>query len=298
MTIEFNCPNCGALIAFESKHAGRRARCLTCGQKFIIPAENFKAPEKIASESEKPEGPIPGFYRAVFVDSFKLFTDPGNATTLIFVAAVVCFRFALAKTFCLEYLADFLIWGWLFGFYLNVIYQTADDDDSLPEIYLGTFFTFFWHVIKPFLIFGLTLVMVELPFFVMLWLFQDSGVTLTNFGSTISPIHLVVQFFFVLGLFVFPSAILSVAVGKDIELLLPDHLLGPIRGAFMPYVTCVALLAAAFFLYTQAPQHTGEGVTVMTALHVALNLLVQVVAIFAMRSIGLFYRHYSCYFKW
>ncbi len=298
MTIEFNCPKCGALIAFDSKHAGRRARCLTCGQKFVIPTESFKKPEKIASEPEKPEEPIPGFYRAVFVDNFKLFVDPGNVTTLVFVVAVVCFRFVLAETCCLQYLASFLIWGWLFGFYLNVIYQTAEDDDCLPEIYLGTSITFLWYVIQPFLTFGLILVMVELPFLLTLWLVQDSGITLTNFGSTISPIHLVLQFFFVLGLFLFPAAVLSIAVGKDIELLLPNYLLGPIRGAFMPYVTCVVLLAAACFLQSQADQYTGTGLTLTAALHLGLNLFVQVVAIFAMRAVGLLYRHYSCHFRW
>jgi hypothetical protein len=30
----------------------------------------------------------------------------------------------------------------------------------------------------------------------------------------------------------------------------------------------------------------------------SVNLLVQLLAIFSMRSIGLFYRHYICYFKW
>ncbi|MHC4682343.1 MAG: hypothetical protein ACYTEK_27090 [Planctomycetota bacterium] len=34
------------------------------------------------------------------------------------------------------------------------------------------------------------------------------------------------------------------------------------------------------------------------ALHLFANLAVQVTAIIAMRSIGLFYRHYSCYFPW
>ncbi|MHC4541398.1 MAG: hypothetical protein ACYS74_16720, partial [Planctomycetota bacterium] len=34
------------------------------------------------------------------------------------------------------------------------------------------------------------------------------------------------------------------------------------------------------------------------ALHLFANLAVQATAIIAMRSIGLFYRHYSCYFPW
>ncbi|MDY0356260.1 MAG: hypothetical protein RBR19_10310 [Sedimentisphaerales bacterium] len=297
MTIEFNCPKCGALIAFDSKHAGRRARCLTCGQKFLIPAQSFKKPEKVAAEPEQPPEPVPGFYRAVFVDNVKLFVDPRNATTLVFLAAVVCFRFVLSKDWCLRYPANAFVWGWLFGFYLNVIYQTAFDEDTLPEIYLGTSITFLWYIIAPLLTFGLTLAFVELPFFIALWLFQDSGITLTNFGSGIGPSYLLLQFFFVLGLFAFPAAILTTAVGKDIALLRPDYLLIPVAHAFAPYVTCVVLLAAACFLQTQTAQYTGAG-PIATALHLALNLLVQVVAIFAMRAIGLLYRHYACYFKW
>jgi hypothetical protein len=38
--------------------------------------------------------------------------------------------------------------------------------------------------------------------------------------------------------------------------------------------------------------------TATTTKDLALNLAVQVAAIFAMRSIGLLYRHYACYFKW
>jgi hypothetical protein len=38
--------------------------------------------------------------------------------------------------------------------------------------------------------------------------------------------------------------------------------------------------------------------TTLTARHLAVNLLVQVLALVSMRSIGLLYRHYGCYFKW
>jgi hypothetical protein len=36
----------------------------------------------------------------------------------------------------------------------------------------------------------------------------------------------------------------------------------------------------------------------VTAQHLAVNLLVQVLALFSMRTVGLLYRHYGCYFKW
>jgi hypothetical protein len=298
MTIEFNCPNCGAVIAFDSKHSGRRAKCLTCRQKFIIPNESFQKPQKIAPEPEPRGDPTPGFYRAAFVEMGKSFFHPQNVTTLAFITAIVCFKFFLARGACgLNFVSTVIVWGWLFGFYLNIIQQTSYDEDLLPEIYLGTSITLLWYIVQPLLTFCYTLILVELPFLITLGLFQDSGITLTNFGSAVGPLHLLLQFFFILGLFVFPAAILTTSVGRDLAMLRPDCLLAPVFGAFGPYVATVLLLAAACFIQMQARQYTGAGV-VTTALHLTLNLLAQVVAIFAMRAIGLFYRHYTCYFKW
>lgn len=298
MTLEFNCPKCGAVIAFDSKHAGRRARCLTCGQKFVIPARSFETPAKIAPEPEPRGEPTPGFYRAAFVDTWKLFVRRENVTTLVFVVAVVCFKFFLARACCLNVLAAIMIWGWLFGFHLNIIYRTAIEDvDDLPEIELGTSVTFLWFVIAPILTFFFTLFLVELPFIIALALTRNSGVTWENFGSGLGPVHLVLQFLLILGLFLFPSAILATAVGRDFLLLRPDYLLAPILRAFGPYLTCALLLIAACFIERHTTQETGAA-PLTTALHLALNLALQVVAIITMRAIGLFYRHYACHFKW
>jgi hypothetical protein len=297
MTIEFNCPKCGALIAFGSRHAGKRAKCLTCGQPLIIPAASFEKPKKLEVEPEFEAEPIPGFCRAVFLDSWKLFARPQNATTLVFVAAVVCFKFFLAGACCVNYLATFVIWGWLFGFYLNVIYRTAIDDDMLPEIELGTSVTFVLYVLGPFFVFFYTLFLVELPFLIAFALARGQGVTLQNFWSDFGALHLFLQALLVLGLFLFPAAILTTAVGKDFTLLRPDYLLAPVFKAFFPYVIPVLLLAAACFTEWHTSQYTGAN-PITTAKHLALNLTVQVVAIIAIRSIGLFYRHYACYFRW
>ena len=125
MTVEFNCPKCGALIAFDSRHSGKRAKCLTCGQRFIIPSASFQKPEKVTPEPEPKGDPVPGFYHAVFVDSWKLFVDRRNVTTLAFVAAVICFKFFLAHACCLNYVSQIVVWGWLFGFYGSLIAETA-----------------------------------------------------------------------------------------------------------------------------------------------------------------------------
>ncbi|MEN6429200.1 MAG: hypothetical protein ABFE13_27960 [Phycisphaerales bacterium] len=298
MTIEFNCPKCGALIAFDSKHAGKQAKCLTCGQKFLIPAESFQKPKKIAPEPEPKEDPIPGFYRAVFLDTFRVFFHPANVTPLAFVIAVVCFKFFLAEACCLNYISYFIIWGWLFGFYLNVVSHTAIDDDQLPEIEIGTSITLILYVLGPFLTFFFTMFVLELPFIIGLALVQDQGITFWNLFSGSTGAHRLLQALLLGGLFLFPAAILAISAGGTSNLLRPDYLLAPLPRAFLPYLTTVALLIATCLMEMHTTQFQAKAEPNVTATNLAMNLLVQVVAIFAMRSIGLYYRHYGCYFKW
>jgi hypothetical protein len=293
MTIQFFCPNCNEIIGFPDKHAGKRARCTSCGQFFIIPSENYKKPKKVELPKEKGE-PIPGFYHAVFVDNWKLFFDSENATSLVFVIAVVCFKFFTARSCCCAYVTYIAAWGWLFGFYLNIIYETAFEIDKLPEIYLGTSITFLWYIIKPLFLFSVTMAVVQLPFIIVFVLRKDEGLTIENIRQAeFGLLHVL----FILGLFLFPIAILTTAIGKDITMFRPDYLLRPIFRAFVPYVVTVLLLIAAALLETQTTQYTGAGL-LTTAGHLATNFTVQLIAIIAMRSIGLFHRHYSCHLAW
>ncbi|MBA7482523.1 hypothetical protein ES707_18014 [subsurface metagenome] len=297
MTIQFFCPNCNEIIGFTDKHCGKRARCTNCGQLFIIPTESYKKPKKVEPTKEKGE-PMPGFYHAVFADSWKLFFDSENVTPLVFVIVVVCFKFFLGKGICcMNYISYIVAWGWLLGFYLNVIYETAFEIDKLPEIYLGTSITFVWYIIKPFFLFCVTMAVVQLPFIITLILLKDKGLTYENIWQAEFGFRLLLQVFFILGLFLFPIAILTTAIGKDITMFRPDYLLGPVFKAFVPYVVTVVLLIAAALLEMQTTQYTGSGLTT-TAGPLALNLAVQVIAIIAMRSIGLFYHHYNCHLAW
>jgi hypothetical protein len=306
VTIEFNCPKCGALIAFDSKHAGKRAKCLTCDQKFLIPAASFQKAQKIAPEPQPREDPVPGFYRAVFLGNWRVFFRAPSVTPLAFVIALVCFRFFLAGACVLGWVGSFIIWGLLFGYYLSIICETALDEDGLPEVDVGTSITFLWHVLEPMFIFLYTLFLVELPFLLTLALAQGRGITADQVWSGHTPLHLLLQIFQVGGLFLFPAAILTLAVGQDFTLLRPDYLLAPIFRAFLPYLTVVLLLVATCWLEMHTTQYTGENPTIAAphlsrtaaARCLSVNLLVQVLAILSMRSIGLLYRHYGCYFKW
>jgi hypothetical protein len=298
MTIQFHCPKCGALIAFTDKHAGQSAKCLTCGQQQIIPEKSGQAPQLIEPKAE-PQTPLPGFYRAVFVDSWKIFFDKDNLTAIAFVVAAVCFKFFSAGSLCLGFVTYFAAWGYLLGFYLNVVCETAAGTDKLPEIETGTSITFLWHIFKPIFVFVFAVVIVQLPFIIALALFKDKGATWADIWQMRTVVNLVLRLLFVAGLFFFPMAILTIAVLEDIsELFRIDRLVIPVFRAFIPYLVVVGLLAVVCYIETAAGQYeplAKESAWLISG-KLAVNLAEQVVAIIAMRSIGLFYRHYCCYF--
>jgi len=303
MTIQFNCPHCNALIAFDQKHCGKRARCYTCGQIFIIPSADNEKPQKIKPPKEKRAEPLPGFYRAEFVDSYKLFTTKENVTGLVFILTAVCFKFFIARwnftifitgrslTFefyiPMGHVLHITAWGFLFWYYMEIIYSTAFELEKLPDVVMGGFYGFIWRIIKSIYTFFIALLVVELPFLITAVILKITGVEW--------PVLLYVFMFG--GLFLFPIAILTVAVGRDLTMLRPDYLLTPIFRTFKPYLAMSLLLGAAGILQMQASQYAGQDLAAATG-HLLLNLTVQVVALIAMRSIGLFYRHYSCYFRW
>jgi len=300
MTIQFNCPKCKSLIAFADKHAGRPARCLTCGQQLLIPEKTGQTPQTVEPRVE-PESPLPGFYCEVFVESWKIFFDKDNLTALVFVTAAVCFKFFSASTCCLGHVTFLAAWGYLFGFYLNIIRETAIGNNKLPEIEVGTSITFLWHIIKPIFVFVFAVLIVQLPLIIALAFFEDKGITWENIWGTRTAVNLILRLLFIAGLFLFPVAILAAAVIEDLpELFRLDRLVAPVFRAIAPYTVTVGLLAAASLFEANARQYEpiSKASVLSVAGNLAVNLAEQVVAIIAMRSIGLFYRHYGCYFAY
>ncbi len=292
--VRFNCPNCDAPIALDCKNAGQHTHCPTCQQLFITPPED----EDDNTPEPESEAPLPGFYKAVFIDSWKIFFNSKNILPLTFVTAIVCLKFFLGASMCCVSFTSFVVvWGLLLGFYLNIIYETACDADELPEISLGTGITFAWDFIKPFLIFFFTMAVVEFPFIVTLALLKNTSFTYENMW-TLGWLPLLLQSLFITGLFFFPAAILTIALGRDITLLRPDYIFSAVFSAFIPYLLVVTLLVAACFLETQTAPFENTLPWPTNAARLAMDLALQVAAIITMRSIGLFYRHYYTNFNW
>ena len=298
MSIRFNCPNCDELIAFADRYSGKQARCASCGQRFIIPSEDNEKPKKVEPPAERAE-PEPGFYRAVFIDSWKLFVRPQNATGLVFAAAAVCFKFFTGHTDYSFTMGMFRVqapvglvvtlsaWGCLFWYYMEIIRSIAIDTDELPEVYMGGLFGFIWNVIKSLSIFALGLVIVLVPAAIFISISRSTGI--------------VAHVLSMVGLFAFPMAILTVSACGDISLVFrPDYIYKPVAKAFWPYLVAAGLFVLAWELQLRTIEYgrlIGSG-TLVIGLHLLANLAVQALAIITMRSIGLFYRHYSCHFPW
>ena len=304
MTVQFNCPNCDSIIGFDDKYCGKRAQCTTCGQRLIIPSKGGGKAKRVKPQKELAE-PIPGFYRAVFIDSWKSFTlkSQENVTGLVLIAIIVCFKFFVSRmnySFTIQgkWLAmDFYFpfgwvlraasWGILFWYYTEMIYSIAFDQENLPEIVLGGFFGLLWKIIKSLYTIFVMLLVVGLPYLIAALILRKMEVEW--------PVLL--HIFMFLGLFLLPMAILTAAVGKDLTLLRPDYFLVAIFKAFMPYMVTVLFLGTAFLLQRQTSQYAGQSPALASG-YLLLNFAVQIVLLVAMRSLGLFHRHYSCCLPW
>jgi len=302
MTIQFYCPNCNALMAFESKHIGKRARCLKCSQIVIIPSKNYQKPQKIKPPREKNDRPLPGFYKAVLIDTWKIFFKIEGITALVFITAAVCFKFFTGHvdySFTMGMarfqapvglIVTLAAWGCLFWYYMEIINAAAFDCELLPDVYMGGLFDFIWNIVKSIYLFVFSLMVVQLPCIIAIGIIRKTGFDSPLFLHTLVAV----------GLFLFPMAILTVAVARDLAMLRPDYLLTPVIKAFLPYTLVAALLILAWQLqfWTIGYGQIQDEQFSIIAIHLLANLGVQIIAIIAMRSIGLFYRHYRCYLKW
>jgi len=302
MTIQFNCPNCDAVIAFDDKHRGKRARCTTCGQRFVIPLEGEAKPTKVKPPKEEGET-LPGFYRAVFFDSYKLFTVPESVTPLVLIATVVCCKFFVANCnytmtvagevvsidlpIPIGHVLHIAAWGFLLWYYMEIIYSTAFDQETLPEAIVGGLKGFVGLIARSLYMCFVALLVVGLPLIVYVVI-----------SETIEARWSVL--FYVLigcGVFLLPMALVTLAVGKDLAMLRPDRLVITISRTFRSYLVTAVLLGVAGAIQTQASQHDYQDTTAAAG-YLLLNLTVQVFALVAARSIGLFHRHYNSYFAW
>lgn len=307
MSIEFNCPKCKALIAFPDKHAGKRARCATCDYRFVIPEASFQKPARsIEPEEEEtdPAVPLPGFYRAALIQSWELLFQSGSLTGLVLIGAAVTSRFFWAHVDYSFVLMDrlsinlpfglitwILCWGIIFWYYLENILLGAYDVDELPDVDINGFGDLIRTAIGSVLLVVIALLSCMVP--VILYLMIAGKGYSPGVAAGLAN----------LGLFFLPMCLLAVGLNRNTQVLCRvDILFAAVPRAFFPYLTCAAMVMGVWFaqmkMHNAGDPALAEASTWVKSLHLCGHLVIQVVALVAMRSLGLYYRHYQCYFKW
>ena len=229
MTITFSCPYCDNLCAFPEKHAGRRARCTKCEQRFFIPARQGDDAVKIEA-TPKPEISLPGFYKAALINNWKIFADYQNITPLAFIASLVCFRFFLAHidfSFTMGHfrvllpfglIVVIITWGCQLWYYMENVYSASLNAKELADTKIGLGLDFFWNIIKSIYLFIVAMILAELPFLIIVAILKKIGLE--------QPY--ILQFITLGGAFLFPTIIYILSGGWDLWLVFRiDYLIKP-----------------------------------------------------------------------
>ena len=301
MAIVFQCPSCRNLCAFEAKHAGRGARCTKCMQRFIIPSDGNATVEKVL---EEPGTPISGFYRSVFIGSRKVLSGRDNILVAVFIIAMVTFKFFIghynfsflvpgfAMNIPIDWITIIICWGGLFWFYMAVVESAALGFDELPDIEMGDGIDFIVAIIKSNYLFIVALILAELPFMVVIAILRE------NFGVDSAWLR---HGLVLAGFFFFPMLLLTISSADQLWMVFrPDYIVVPVFRAFRPYLVCTGLVAVAVAMQLATVEYGAlqDAQWWLVAAHLLFDILTVIVAVLAMRSVGLFYRHYSCYFGW
>jgi hypothetical protein len=303
MTIAFNCPKCKFICAFKEIYSGRRARCLKCGQRFIIPQNENEPAKIIKPEKVGYDPPLPGFYKAIYKCSWRAIFSLQSLPILIFIIFLSILKF---YTFHQNYIIPmrgvtifipvgwilaFFVYGGLFYCFAEIAVSTAFDVEALPEIILGGGFGFIATACISLYSFILALIITLLP-----------GVIIQNILFVFGIKSQWILFTFIaLAMFLFPMAIMIISISRDLVLLTrPVYFFTPIIKAFPHYLFLFILFLLAFYLQFESPiyRDVAKSSPAIIYLNLLAAIAIQIVAIVTMRACGLFYRHFACYFKW
>ncbi len=295
MSISCECPKCGRVCGFKDDCAGRRARCLHCNTRFIIPHNDNEPPVELPDV--EPEGPLPGFYQAVFKDSWKIFTQPESITGIVLCIALTCFHFVIGdKDYSFDvpglriqgqigWVITVITAGYLLWYFIEIINITAIDCDFLPEIDVGDGFAFAWAAVKSIYFFVAAFAIAAVPAAIILNLLTVIGISFAWLDGAIV----------IAAMLMVPMILSMLACGIAPWMLFRyDRIVMIIIKTYRPYLTTSAVTLVSFLLiFLTVGYFAGESRdNPPRAIMITARLLAVFVTIFAMRTIGLYVRHY------
>ncbi len=295
MTITCTCPKCDRFCGFKDVYAGRQVRCLACNSHFIVPDHDGEAARLLKPE---PEAALPGFYRAVLVDNFKAFIQKESLFGIILCIALTCFHFFVGDTdysftlgrfrppLAIGWIVTFCCAGYLLWYFMETINTTTMGNDFLPEIFIGADFAFIGESVKSIYLFIAAFAIAAIPGAALATLLRKTGIRWTWLNTVIISLSVLMlpMIYCMLGSGVAPW-----------KLFRYDLIVCIIAKTFRPYIlvaaiTFIALFAVYFTIgfFATNPDLNRPGIPVM----LALRLVAVFAMLFAMRTIGLYARHY------
>lgn len=300
MTISCTCPKCDSVCGFKDHYAGHRARCLKCNTHFIIPEPDHEgtvaAPAEIAPD-EYPDEPVPGFYTAVCKENIAAFFRKESIPGIIICIALTCFHFAAGDR---DYSFDlpgfrpplFVGWvvtvitgGYLLWYFIETINETANGLDFLPEIFTEGVFAFIGQAVKSIYFFVLAFAIALLPAWVLINLLAFLGLSTPWLEIPV----------LILSMTTIPLILSMLACGIAPWMLFRfDRMAVIIVKTFRSYLLTMIITIGSFLLFflTVGFFATYADSTPPAALMLTARIIAVFLALFAMRTIGLYARHY------
>ncbi|MBN1124938.1 MAG: hypothetical protein JXA82_08020 [Sedimentisphaerales bacterium] len=315
-TITFDCPGCGGICGFDSKHAGRRARCTRCQQRFIVPEFNGQPAQKVKSDEEEDQA-VGGFYHALFVDNIKAFFRTSSTTPVVWITVLTIVRFTVRHMnyFLSVYVkatgkmatlplpfglaVSIFLTGCMLRYYMDLARSVAFEEDAMPDAEFNSPVRFTTSTFSALYSLLVIVFIVCIPILVVYLGLRGLGFLSGDEDGWVSIVSWIgLGISAVPGLFLFGVFFLVAAVMEDLTMVFdPRVLFRPIRKAFGPYLvlmlTVVPILVLHSWTFGFGWNRQVEPVTLIVQAVGVILLSVWTLA--TARGIGLFYRHYGCY---
>jgi len=294
MAISCTCPKCGQFCGFKDEYAGRKVRCLSCSSRFIVPEQNG---QKAIALPAEPMEPLGGFYGSVLVDNFKVFVQKESLFGIILCIALTCFHFfagnkdfsftigAFRPPLLIGWAVTFCCAGYLLWYFMEIINTTMMDNDFLPEILIGEGFVFIGEAVKSIYLFIAAFAIAVIPGAVAAALLEAVGLSYPWLKVVLA----------MLSLLMLPMILCLLGAGAvPWKVFRYDQIIRMMIKTVGPYIlTSIILFTALIAMFLTvglfAEQASGP---LKTAALLFLRLIAVFLMLLAMRTLGLYARHY------
>ncbi|MEN6386317.1 MAG: hypothetical protein ABFD79_14120 [Phycisphaerales bacterium] len=275
---------------------------MRCGQRFFIPQNDNEKVKIIEPEKREYGSPLPGFYKALYKYSWRTifsFQSLPLLILIIFLATLKFYTFHANYAYSCRGITIFLPIGWiiallvyggLFYCFAEIVASTAFDVEALPEITFNGGLGYAAIVFQSLYSFILALIITLIPAIIFKNIFNAIGI---KSDWAILP-------FIALAMFLFPMVVITLSITRDFMYLIRPDFFTPIVKGFRPYLFLSSLFLIAFYLHFESPIYKDVATSSPSVIYLNLfaAIAIEIQAVITMRAAGLFYRHFSCYFKW